>query len=393
MSETLTEYEGTILPHFLSSGGGEQSGFIAGSQMPGVLPGRIVTAYPPDHVLNRSKTFMEYDVLVERKVSNGIVTRTLIPRCRVGSLFGGVADYETWTPRLKAAEDAEDGSVDVGSQVLVVCVNDSTQDGIIICGIPHSRSATKTVVDGDDDHNWVRRFNGVEQSINKYGEFTLTFTGRTNAAGELEASEEASGSQMIFSKDGSIKLQTKDGIQFIHIDHTNKKLDISADTDWTTTVNGTWNVTTQGVVTHETRAASYTVNAPAGMCHLNGVLGTKLGAGTNQMLMGTTYRTAEITKNTARITGFTALAAQLGAAGAALATAGGTLTAASALHKIPVVGPVLGSAPLQVAATAIIAAGTALTALAATVTASLVAPLSAFEAGTPTYLSLLNSLD
>lgn len=390
---SLLEWEGTVVPSMMSQPGDEVSGFFAGYMAPTIMVGRIVKVYKPTDNLSFSKSFYEYDVAVERMSGSGIVTRSTVPHCKVMNLFGGVADSENWTHRDEG-ETSFSEEPGYGPQVLVACPGGSTREGVIIGGIPHTRNAT---VQADEGHNWRRKFNGTEMSVNKDGEFTISFRGAVDAKDALASGVNAanSGSKIVLLKDGSVKVSTNGDQQFIHVDHANKKLDIKADSSWTVTVAGPWEVSTLGATTHESQGigTAYTVNAPAGMIHLNSAIGTTLGGGVNQMLMGTNYRVAEIALNSARLAGFTAMAAQFAAVGVSLSTAGGVLQAVSVLHKIPVAGAVLGSVPLQAAAAAVMAAGATLASLAATVSSTLVAPLTTFEAGAPSYLSLKNLLD
>lgn len=386
----LTDWEGTILPSMVSQGD-TASGFWSGSTAPWISMGRITAVYPPSDSRNISKLFFEYDVAIDRWGPGGVSTRTIIPHCKVMNLFGGVADYETWTPRNEGETDFSE-EVGLGPQVLIACPNMSAREGVIIGGVPHTLQPQASPEEG---HVWRRRFNGAEMAVNKDGEFSITFSGATDAKGDLAAGVSAanSGSQIILTKDGSVKLKTKDDQQFVHIDHAQKKLSIKADSSWEVDVAGPWSVNALGGVTHETKTAGYTVNAPVGLIHLNAAIGTKLGVGTDAMLKGTTYRAAETLMNTSRVAGFSALAGQVAAAGGALTAAATILQAVSVLHKIPVAGAVIGSVPLQAAAAALTAAGGVLTALGPVLASTLVVPLTAFETGAPTYLSLKNTLD
>lgn len=386
----LTDWEGTTVPSFFARGDQMPSGFSQGLNVPSILTGRVIAVYPPSDPKNISKTQYEYDVAVERRAANGLVSRTIFAHCRVATVFGSVADYEVWSPRK---EDSTFDKVEVGlgSQVIVAAPNGYATDALIIGGVPHTRT-TEPIA--DDGVFWRRRFNGVDMGVNKDGEFTLHFGGATDASGKLIGDAAASGSSLVLSKDGSVKLFTA-AEQVLHLNHTTKKIEIKADQSWDVDVKGTWNVTAGGPIKFDANGllTACTVNAPKGLIHLNSGVGTKLGSGSNQMLLGTTYRTSEIAKNTAHTAGFTTMAAMVASAGSAVTAAAGILQAVSVLHKIPVAGAVLGSVPLQAAAAALTAAGGVLTALGPMISANLVAPLVSFEAAAPSYLSLKNSLD
>lgn len=388
---SMIDSEGTVIPSFLATSSAATPYARASSNMFGLMVGRVIASYDPDDEENQSKTFVEYDVVIEARSVGGVFTRKVLPKCKVGNLFGGIADFETWTPRVVEGDTSSETQLGLDSQVLVLCASGMVQEGIIVGGIPHTRLEAKEKK--SDGHHWIRQFNGTRMEVNKDGELIFSFQGATAPDGKLAAGVDAgaSGSQVKFVKDGSIRLETKDGAQFVHVDHANKKLDIKADKSWTVAVDGPWEVTASGPVKHATRSA-YTVNAGA-LIHHDSPIGTKLGAGTDLAMLGTTYRTAEITKDTAHVAGFAGMAASLASAGIALSTAGASLLATSVLHKVPVAGAVAGSVPLQVAAQAIVAAGGVLTALSAQVVATLQLPITTFEAGAPKYLSLKNSLD
>jgi phage baseplate assembly protein gpV len=228
------EFEGTILPSSLVSDSGAK--MRSNIDFPSLYVGRVQRVHYPDSDANANKRYPEYDVVIEYEShGNRIRTATIIHRCRVASLFGGIADFETWTPRVAVkdpmAHDATQKQagqkLETGSQVLVLCLTGSSQQGIIVGGLPHTEG---DVQDKTEGHHWTRRFNGVTMNIDAAGQFTLSFQGATGAAGGLldSADPEASGSQMTFVKDGSIKLETKDGQQSIHLDHANNKIAVRA---------------------------------------------------------------------------------------------------------------------------------------------------------------------
>jgi hypothetical protein len=161
-------------------------------------------------------------------------------------MFGGVADFETWTPRpaakdpmaLNPKDKSPSQKLEAGSQVLVLCLSGNARYGIIVGGLPHTeatkdpeglRSMPETA---DAGHYWIRRFNGVTMHVDDAGQFLLSFRGATDADDQLRDSADAnaSGSQMALTKDGSIRFQTKDGQQSIHLDHTNNKISVRANT-------------------------------------------------------------------------------------------------------------------------------------------------------------------
>jgi phage baseplate assembly protein gpV len=153
-------------------------------------------------------------------------------------MFGGVADYESWTPRKAKINplgvdprnnQTNPSGFEPGSQVLVLCLNGNSQYGVIIGGVPHTNGAKQQ----EKGVSWVRRFNGVTMQIDDDGQFILSFAGATEANGERRGSadETAAGSTMTFAKDGGIKLETKDGQQSVHLDHANNKIAVRANAE------------------------------------------------------------------------------------------------------------------------------------------------------------------
>ncbi len=68
--------------------------------------------------------------MVDRIDGAGVVNQILYPRAIVSSLFGGVADYVRWTPRI---DDKElDSGISLGSKVLLLCVNANTRSAYIV---------------------------------------------------------------------------------------------------------------------------------------------------------------------------------------------------------------------------------------------------------------------
>ena len=237
---SLFAFEGTVVPSSLVSDGPTRptSGFWSSLRFPVLYPGRITKVVWPDEEENSNKKYAEYQVVIQQESpDNALRTSMTIYRCRVASIFGGVADYETWTPRLATkdpmtvSDRATKEQLEIGSQVLVLCLNGNSQSGIIIGGLPHTEG---TVVDSKyKGHHWERRFNGLTMKVDEEGQFTLAFEGATNADGSLADSADpaANGSQMTFTRDGAIKLETKDGQQSLHLDHAKNKITVRANSE------------------------------------------------------------------------------------------------------------------------------------------------------------------
>ena len=156
--------------------------------------------------------------------------------CRLIRRFGGVFNYEDYVYRGYKFNDKPDpvSSFDAkaGDAVLVGQLNGQGREGIIIGGLTHA--AHTTAIKASDGPQYDAEFNGVHTSINKDGEWTLTFKGQpTNLnilsatpSGRLPAptyNTSVGSSFMKFDKEGGWTLNdnAKSDPQFIHVDKKN----------------------------------------------------------------------------------------------------------------------------------------------------------------------------
>jgi len=113
--------------------------------------------------------------LVEIRDMNNIseVNASLLRR------FGGVYNYEDVILQGYKISDRPDPTSDfkakAGDTVLLAFLNGQSREGIILGGVSHpARASALSIKDGPQ---YLSEFNGVENSINKDGEFTTTFKG------------------------------------------------------------------------------------------------------------------------------------------------------------------------------------------------------------------------
>lgn len=371
---TLTEFEGTVLPTFMGvNGQGPVSGYQAAVYQPFLRLGRVIKTHNPTDETNRSKLFFEYDVLVEHNDNLSSQARIVIPRCRMMSFFGGVADFSRFTPRQMEVETKFEDELTEGSQVLVMCVNGNSQEGVIIGGIQHQKAEADNPSDG---HHTIMQFNGMRFGIDKDGQLSITFNGKTNAKNAIQGDPLASGTTLTFQKDGSFKVFTKDDGQYFHVDHASKRIDMKAATGWNVTSEGTAKIGAFSDITFTSSSAWCTVNAPAGRISLQS-LGVTMGLGTDAHVLGTRYRAAEAVSNAAVIAGSSATASAWTATGIAM-----DLQAVAFM--------LLDPSGLTTTATAA-AAQAAKVAAGAEAAAALA--IGTFETAAPSYLSLKNVLD
>lgn len=323
MPDRVAEYEGTVTPAFLRTmSQNKAQDFL--SKLP-LRMGRIIKVHAPTDSSSRSGFVYEYDVLVEEGSENSVATRTVIPHCWIMSELGGAADFTRSTLRALETDKQDMGNFGYGNRVLVLLVNASSFAGVIVGGIQHSLGEKD---DPSLGHHQTKLFNGLRWEIDKDGQLHLTFGGSTDITGKPNATNDptAAGTALELLKTG-------------------------------------FNVTTPKDVTL-TAGGNIAFTANTGTVQTNSLF-VKLGAATDQMIKGTTYRAAETASNSS-------IAAALGACALAM----------TALAANPTVSPDLPQGPI---CATFVAAAAALTAAAGAI--------AAFEAGSVGYLSLKNSLD
>ncbi|CAB4127405.1 hypothetical protein UFOVP75_180 [uncultured Caudovirales phage] len=394
----MAAYEGTVTPqHMYPAANGNMLTMLQ------LRFGRVVNVYLPDNPANQNKHFTEYDVLVEQGSEHEEASRYFLPRCCVLSDFGGAADYSRWTPRPMDPSKKKDPDFGDASRVLVLCVNASTFNGIILGGIQHSKGVPDNK---DDGHNAISVFNGITTSINKDGEWTLTYGGATDALGVTQVAKDVAGSKFRLTKDGSISFSTSGDNQRFTLDHAKKEtnlltdqalriasnniVDIQSKSDFTMGIGGKWSVGVSGEIDFSTDSS---MNFRADSLITTDSAGVHFGSANNQMMLGTNYRTSQAILNATQQAGWTTIASQIGIAGGLLASAGGAFATVATLDSTPIVGPVLGAIPMAAGAAFVSSAAAILTAVAAAIPALMVTPLATFESTAPDYLSNKNLLD
>lgn len=161
--------------------------------------------------------------------------------CRLVRNFGGVFNYEEFQLR---GYNIDQNNTDVilnitkpGDMVLVAYLGGSGRFGVIIGGLPHP--ARKPKLDSKKGPQYISEFNGIEKSINEYGEYRLTYKGipknidklnlaDNNQLPEPEYDTEIGTSYLLMDKTGSLELNdnSKKNTQLIKIDKKNGTIDI-----------------------------------------------------------------------------------------------------------------------------------------------------------------------
>ena len=197
--------DGTILPHYF---GTRKSGVSSGKSLSfdnlSLRLGEVRELIHPGDKRSKSKKVTEYSVVVQSRDGKDPALKVLYPNCVVANVFGGVADKVRYTYRASTLV-SDKKTVGNGSKVLLLCVNGQTQHAYIIAGM----NGDQTTKDNPDDgHNYFWEFNGIRQTVNKSGEYQLSFKGATKANGELidDYAKQSSGTTLNFFKDGTCSL-------------------------------------------------------------------------------------------------------------------------------------------------------------------------------------------
>lgn len=165
-----------VIPSIYDDGSGRRQPFDGNSFSSTKLRvGQVIAMHPPGDDYNMNGRVIEYQVKCQY-TENGTGLVKLLDHCVVGELFGGGADTLTYTLR------PDEQQLNLGSQVLVLHINGEQINGIILSGIRNSQSDK----DNEDlGHNLKFRFNGVEVTIDKDGQLSLTVGGAMDIRGNI----------------------------------------------------------------------------------------------------------------------------------------------------------------------------------------------------------------
>lgn len=284
--------------------------------------GTVITKYKPDDDKNLTRSTWEYDVECVTTDGMGQATLETYPHCIMASMFGSVADYLMWAPRISEKQRTSDDKPDFegilqGSLVLLLTPNGNSSQPSLIVGAAQHPEAPKAD-DAFGEGQLLRfEYNGLFAEINKDGELTLTRKGPTKIDGEPETDNDTkANAELKLDKDGQVVIKTGDGKQVITMNLNDGKIVIEAD---------------QGV----------DIKVANGKLKTECAQGVELGGSAEKLIKGTTYQSAEKTFLTSLGQGVTtmlAAAASLSAASIepAAAAAAPQFTAAAMQMKVAI---------------------------------------------------------
>jgi hypothetical protein len=360
MSTNLSD--GSILPVGLHDTHTNPSAF---NSDPVLRLGSVKAIYYPDDDGNQSKEFIEYDILTEYVNSEGYYYQMLYPRCRQMSLFGGSADFSTFTLRQSTVANNQTFNQDQGSTVLLLSLNADRRQGVIIGGLNSSLIDKNQFFQQleKDGHNYFWMFNGASIKVEDNGSIQISFQGATDDLGKPKV--DTGGSFFLLDSQGNAGIESAKGSY------------IKAGSDGTISMQAqnTSNVIlkSDGSTGEIGTGSSILMDVNQGFVEIKPVAGLKVGAATDYMLLGQSYRIAQGALDQS-------LVAQLNIAFAALTAASAALITAStpATLSFSAAQPLLATA------------GTSLATVGAAL-ASIAASIESFES--QTYLSIHNTSD
>jgi len=180
MSKVLAD--GTVIPSGLRTVkfGENNAAFQAQFQNFSIRAGYISRIIPPGANQNISKKHFEYDVVVSHRDANRNVTgTTMYYNCRVARLFGGKADFTSYTLRPTKTGGEATALLETGSNVFVMCENGNSSRAYIIGSPEHPGQQPDY-----PDHHYLFQFNGVSFFIDEHGGLRIDQLGPTDEDGK-----------------------------------------------------------------------------------------------------------------------------------------------------------------------------------------------------------------
>lgn len=170
--------------------------------------GIVIASYPTDNENNIGKLTTEYDVLVMEQDQNKSITPLTYRNCISMDGLGSIADYfEKAFRKQKKSKDkvsSQSLSNQDGAVVFLLCLDGSSEKGIIVGSAPHPNRKTKL----KQGQVMAGEFNGISILINEDGSANLSFNGATNNDGTAVDKNQGTTSIDI-EKDGTLQIKNK----------------------------------------------------------------------------------------------------------------------------------------------------------------------------------------
>jgi len=203
---------GAIMPHGLMANTERASRLAAFNRNNNNFPlraGIVIKSYSVDDKGNVGKFTTEYDVLVMEQDSNKAIVPLMYKNCISLDGLGSAADF--FEKRFREQKKKKSKSIvsdfkdQDGAIVALLCLDGSSDKGIIIGGFQHPNRKTKLkgkgrILEGE--------FNGISVSIADDGSANLSFKGATDNEGKPEDAE-AGTTTIDIEKDGTLQFKNK----------------------------------------------------------------------------------------------------------------------------------------------------------------------------------------
>ena len=195
--------------------------------------GEVQEILQPDDKKNKSQQFTEYNVYVQYK-SNGTSTGVMYFNCLLANPFGGLADqlhYTLRVPSTPSQKQKDSSKFALGSKVLMLCINGERPRTYILSGIRDPQDTSDKDTAKESGHHLYAIFNGMSFNVDKDGQFTITYGGKTEIDGKKSDSvdDKTPGTTLKFLKNGSFSVSDKDDKNQLLIDHENSKVVVKRD--------------------------------------------------------------------------------------------------------------------------------------------------------------------
>jgi hypothetical protein len=202
---------GTVMPFGLLKQDTESqvAGFNKSYKNFPLRAGIVVASYPPENDRNFNKITIEYDVLVIEQDENRGITPITYKNCISSDGAGSIADYfERRLRTQKKKRDkkkGEDFAGHDGAIVLLLCLDGSSEKGIIVGCLSHPDRKSKLK---GQEQVLAGEYNGMSILVNDDGSANLTFKGATNHDGTPKDNEQGN-TTIDIEKDGSLQFKNK----------------------------------------------------------------------------------------------------------------------------------------------------------------------------------------
>jgi hypothetical protein len=223
------QFDGSVVPSNLGAGQpADASAYRTASFS--LKEGVVTDIIYPDQSDNLSKRDIEYNIAVVEYLPQVGANLQLYRNCRVANLFGTTNNSLNFTLQPSTDKMSNIGDKvgqDVfkdGARVIVLCIGGVSQAGycVIVGGLRHGDDKVYSSKDGQfHDFN----FNGVQQLINKDGEYVVNFNSPIDQDGK-QSKPKAAGTQVKIDKEGRVSISDNEG-QVVKVDRVAKKVEIT----------------------------------------------------------------------------------------------------------------------------------------------------------------------